>query len=141
MRNPWFFSPLSAGSGDQVTSGADQTRDGGGQPFLIGVVVASLPMAAKVVAHDRGHLEPAQGVEPVQRLWCGTGSGVRLHEFFGGGKLRHDTAYSGEIAPIGEDEEPAQFHPRVPDTPDLPVDQGDGFGPPTDQVAESVVAV
>ncbi len=41
-----------------------EPADGVRQPFLVGVVVAALEVPAQVVAHDRGHLVAAQGVEP-----------------------------------------------------------------------------
>ena len=56
---------VSSGRGSRRQRGSI-SRDGGRQPFLVGVVVPALAVPAQVVAHDRGHLHPAQRAEPAR---------------------------------------------------------------------------
>ena len=99
-----------------------------GQPFLVGVVVAALEVPAQVVAHDRGHLVAAQGVEPREVVDRPAVRGVRRHELVGAGQPGHLAADAGEVGAVGEDQEPAELDPGVADAPDLPVDERGRLG-------------
>ena len=124
-----------------LQSGLDEPADGVRQPLLVGVVVAALEVPAQVVAHDRGHLVAAQGVEPREVVDAPAVRGVRRHQLVGAGQAGHLAAHAGEVGAVGEDQEPAELDARVADAPDLPVDQRHRLGAAADQVAEPVVAV
>src|SRR5690606_31924939 len=86
-------------------AGDDEPLDGGGQLLLVWVVVPSLAVAPQVVAHDRGHLEPAERVEPGQvRQWRPL-TGVTVDELVGAGQAGHLAPDPGKVRAVGEDKE------------------------------------
>ena len=123
------------------SAGLDEPADGVGQAFLVGIVVAALEVAAQVVAHDRGHLVAAEGVEPGEVVDRPAVRGVRRDELVGSGQPGDLAADAGEVRAVREDQEPAELDARVAHAPDLPVDECGRLGAVADQVAEAVVAV
>src|SRR5699024_9637330 len=92
-------------SGQPVNAGDDEAVDRVGELFLGRVVVAALAVSAQVVAHDRGHLEPSECIEPGEvgeRPGLGA---VDLDEVDRGGQALDDAADTGEIGAVGKDEE------------------------------------
>ena len=123
-------------------SGLDERGDGGGQPFLVRVVVAALAVPAQVVAHDRGHLEAAQGVEPGQVRQRRAAAGVarrRVRPRWAARAPRGPTP--GKLVPSAKTRnQPSSTR----GSPTLQISQSmsaAGSTPSADDVAEPVVAV
>ena len=122
--------------------GVDEPLDGVGQAFLVGVVVAALEVPAQVVAHDRGHLVAAQGVEPGEVV-----------DAAGRPRRTRSTSSSAVGSPATSRPTPGKLEPSAKTrnqpsstrgSPTLQISQSisaAGSVPSADQVAEPVVAV
>ena len=79
--------------------GLDEPADGVGETFLVGIVVAALAVPTQVVAHDRGHLVAAQGVEPGEVVDGSAVGGVRLDELVRIGRPATSRPTPGKLEP------------------------------------------